>query len=80
MNIVVLVAPMPKGGIDQDNLKHLKESLLPLPDGVLQPEDNVWIVNVEVALDFLLSFPKTAESFNVHNIRGYNTVQKPPSV
>ena len=77
MSAVVLVAECPAGQADLDRLHTLAERLGRLPGGVRQPAANVWIIDVETSLDFLLKFPKIAEQVG-QKFQGLTIASKPP--
>jgi hypothetical protein len=78
MGFVVLVAPAPKHGTDAERLDKFAQALGPLPVGVSQVAQNVWLIDTEARLDFLLKFARIAEEKG-QDFQGYNSVPRPAS-
>lgn len=76
--MITLVADCPKNNPQRQYLEEFVSRLGPLPEGVVHVAQNVWLVDEEVAVDFLLLFGRTAERES-QNVRAYSTLPKRPA-
>ena len=75
MNMIALIAPSPQNNGEKSLLGKFGAELSPLPDGVVQPAENIWLIDPEIAIDFVLKAGQIAERVT-QRIQVYSNVSK----
>jgi len=65
---VLIVAPTPDNTVAIDRLKALSGALNPLPPGVQELADNVWLADPAKAIEFVLGFKEEAAKHSVTGV------------
>lgn len=73
----MLIHKMLASEVGLATLNQFSRGLEPLPEGVQRVADNVWLIETEVAADFLLKAGGISGRGNP-NVRAYSTVPKLP--
>jgi hypothetical protein len=76
--MITVVADCPTNNAEMVKVQELSSKIGPLPDGVELVADNVWLVDQEVAINFLLVLGEIAAQVG-QKVRAYSTVPKRPA-